>query len=162
MRMTIDRLRNKGASMLEFALISSFMIYMIFAIFEFGRYMFVEHTIRYAAQEGARIALVGGTASAINTAITTAARLAINPDTLTSPTFSFYIYPVVATTVPPYADPSNWATTAYPSVNLGVGGNYRKLRIRYTYSFILPMIKPLFPSGLLLIDTSVIYRIETF
>lgn len=160
MTMTITRTRCKGTSTVEFALVSVIMFFVLFAIFEFGRYMFVEHTMRYAAQDGARAALVGGTESAINTAITTAAKMAVAPATLTPPTLTTYIYPISAATVPPYSDPSNWAS--YSSFDPGAPGDYRKLRIRYKFSFVLPFIKSLFPSGLTVIDTSVLYRIETF
>jgi Flp pilus assembly protein TadG len=155
--------------MVEFALVSLIVFFLIYAIFEFGRYMFVEHTIKYAAQEGARTAMMGGSATcnatclknAVRAKITTAAQTAINPDDL-----KIYIYAVTASAVPAdaYKDPADaiWKETLDPNFDLGAGGEYRKLRLQYTFHFILPLIKPLFPGGLIDIDATVLYRNEKF
>ncbi|WP_295441743.1 TadE/TadG family type IV pilus assembly protein [uncultured Thiodictyon sp.] len=158
MTMTINRTRCKGASMVEFALVSSIMFLVLFAIIEFGRYLFVEHTILYATQEGARVAQVGGTTNAIWAKINDTAGLA------NATGLSVYSYSANGTT---YADLYPGKTSSPPALAkdtnpAGVGGSYLKLRVRYTFKFVLPWIKRLFPSDQIVIDTSVLYRVEKF
>ena len=50
---------EQGATAVEFALVLPIFLLLTFAIIDFGRYFFVEHTLQYATREGMRLALVG-------------------------------------------------------------------------------------------------------
>ena len=85
---------------MEFALVLPIFLLLVFGIFDFGRYFFVEHTLQYATREGMRLALVGRTltdghgnpmsreASIIQT-IKDNASLAVDPSSL-----SIYIFQI--------------------------------------------------------------------
>lgn len=160
MRISLDRSSSKGATTVEFALISSLFFFLIFATVEFGWYFFVKHTIQYATREGTRLALVGrqlqdnngntlSREASIIKKIRDSADLAVNPDDL-----RISIYPVGAG----YTDPADWQTT----VNAGQGGDYMRVRTQYTYNFITPFIRVLFPNGVTEIKASALYRNELF
>ena len=151
---------ERGATVVEFALVSSIFFLLTLGIIEFGWYFFVQNTIHYATREGTRLALVGvqlndedgnlmtREASIIRT-IKNNASIAVNPNDLL-----ISIYPVGAG----YAEPSEWQTM----VNAGEGGAYMRVRTRYTFSFITPLVKPLFPGGVKVIQASTLFRNELF
>jgi Flp pilus assembly protein TadG len=142
--------------MVEFALVAQLMLFVTFAIIDFGRYMFIEHTLLYATYKGARTAMVGASTSSIRTNINAAAAPAVDTSTL-------LIYSYVVTG-PNYADPDPLPavilnnTTVPPGT---VGGAYMKLRIKYAFNFLTPFIQKLLPSAVV-IDRSAQYRVEKF
>jgi Flp pilus assembly protein TadG len=162
MKIPHHRSNSKGATAVEFALLVPIFALFIFGIIEFGWYFFVQHTIQFATREGTRIALVGlqlkdpndpnkyltREASIIKT-IKDNAGLAVNPSAL-----QISIYAVGAG----YADPQNWETT----VNAGTGGDYMRVRVLYTYNFMIPLIGKFFPSGKNVIRAEALYRNELF
>ena len=154
MRITINRSRSKGATMVEFALIASILFTVIFGIIDFGRYMFAMATINYAAQQGARTGLVGSPASAIVTSIQTTAGWAVKQSDLTI-TFFPVTYNYTAPNPPYFTDPANTAVQTQ-----GGSGAYMRLRVQYTFSFLA--LRPLFPAGTKTISASVLYQNENF
>jgi len=151
---------ERGTAVVEFALVSSIFFLLILGIIEFGWYFFVQHTIHYATREGTRLALVGvqledeegnlmtREASIIKT-IKDNASIAVNPNDLL-----ISIYPVGAG----YTEPPEWQTM----VNAGEGGDYMQVRTRYIFTFITPLIKPLFPGCSKVIQASTLFRNELF
>ena len=159
--------RQKGVTIVEFALVFPLLMLLFFAVFDFGMYYFIQHSIQFATREGVRLALVGRTipdgagnpqsreASIIQT-IKSKAAVAVNPTAL-----QISIYPVDGTT---YADPSGWQTTQ----DAGLPGNYMRVRTRYTYRFVTPLkfLMPLVirwtPPESFVISAQATYRNELF
>jgi Flp pilus assembly protein TadG len=151
---------DKGATVVEFALVLPIFALLLFSTIEFGNYFFVQHTLQFATREGTRLALVGATlndpkgnpmsrqASIIQT-IKDHASLAVNPDAL-----RINIFPVGAG----YTDPANWDKTTDP----GVGGSYMRVRVQYTFNFLTPLIQQFFPAGQHVITAEALYRNELF
>ncbi|MEX0710415.1 MAG: TadE family protein [Chloroflexota bacterium] len=57
-RMSADRVRQRGQSLVEFALVFPIFILLVFGLIDMGRYAYVNSTISQAAREGARVAAV--------------------------------------------------------------------------------------------------------
>lgn len=153
---------QRGATIADFALTAPIFFFLLFGIFEFGRYMLVEHTLRYAVIEGARVGQVGGVATgqtvneanrlaAIEAKVRTSAQIAINPADLT---INLYVV-----TQPNFTDPADWQTRANVP---GAGGAFMKLRVRYTLNFMTQYIGQFFTNGRKELITSVLYRNEPF
>jgi len=75
MRIQRQARRRAGATTVEFAFVAILLFMLVFAIFEYGRYLFVYHMATNAARDAARFACVhtsGGTMPGEPAAITTA------------------------------------------------------------------------------------------
>jgi hypothetical protein len=152
---------NKGTTLVEFALVVPLFILLSFGIIDFGWYFFVEHTLQYATREGMRLALVGRKltdesgnpmsreASIIKT-IKDNASLAVDPSNL-----SIYIFPIGND----YSDPENWANL---DPNAGGPGSYMRVKTRYSYNFLTPLIGAFFTGGNTLVEAQGTYRNELF
>jgi len=151
---------ERGATAVEFALVAPLFFLLVLGIIEFGWYFFVEHTIQYATREGTRLALVGTQLEdnegnlmtredSIVRTIQENAAFAVDPDDL-----MISIYPVGAG----YEDPEDWET----EVDAGSGGDYMRVRTRYTFTFITPLIGAFFPEGGRVIRASTLFRNELF
>jgi Flp pilus assembly protein TadG len=161
MKISRNMSSSKGATAVEFALISPILFLLLFGILEFGRYFFVQLTIQYATREGTRLALVGGqlqdkngntmtrVASIIQT-IQNNAAIAVDPNKLI-----ISIYPVDPNSG--YTDPNNWQGTQ----NSGQGGDYMRVRTQYTFHFLIPLIED-FTGGTQMIQAAALYRNEQF
>jgi Flp pilus assembly protein TadG len=159
MRISHNRSRSKGATLIEFALVAPLFFFLVFATIEFGRYFFVQHAIQYATREGTRFALVGKTlkdqsgndmtrADSIIATIKTTAATAVKSG------LQINIYPVGSG----YTDPTGWET----KIDAGQGGDYMRVRVQYQYRFFTPFIKNFFPQGVTTIKASALYRNELF
>lgn len=152
----------RGATAVELALVLPIFLLLLFGIIDFGRYFFVQHTIQYATREGTRMALVGGTITddegiplnrleSIREKIRDSASIAIDPSAL-----SISIYRIT----PSYSDPSDWEDESAQTA--GSGGDYMRVRTRYTYSFFTPLIGNFFSGGSNVIRAEATYRNEMF
>jgi Flp pilus assembly protein TadG len=152
--------RSRGGTVVEFALVFPMMLFLIFAILEFGRYAFVQHTLQYATREGVRLALVGRTITgtsgseltreaSIVKRIQDCAAVAVPPARL-----SISIYPINAD----YSDPTGWSGTQ----DAGMPGSYMRVRTRYDYQFITPFIGGLFTGGHVMVEAQSTYRNELY
>ncbi len=159
--MVIERVgNNKGTTVVEFALVLSLFLLLIFAIIDFGRYFFVQHTLQFATREGTRLALVGGQltdaqgnrlsreASIVKT-ITDYASLAVDPGEI-----NINIFPIGSD----YSDPADWNK----QTNAGGPGDYMRVRTRYTYIFLTPLIATFFPGGNIQLEAAGTYKNELF
>jgi Flp pilus assembly protein TadG len=169
--MFIRRTRNdRGTTIVEFALVLPIFLLLVFGIFDFGRYFFVEHTLQYATREGMRLALVGaggGTseerAASIIATIKGHVSLAVDPS---DPSLSIYIFQIGSD----YSDPGNWQSfknnpkPGDPGPNAGIPGSYMRVRTRYTYEFMTPLIGAFFTGGggKILVEAQGTYRNELF
>ena len=64
--------RHRGGSLLEAAIVLPVLLYLAFGTVEFGYYFYVKHSCEGAAREGARAAIVSGSAySDVTTAVST-------------------------------------------------------------------------------------------
>ncbi len=72
--MIIDRLRigNRGAATVEMAIVAPLLIFLLFAIVEFGLIVRDVIQVHEAAREGARVAVVGATTTTIESRATSA------------------------------------------------------------------------------------------
>lgn len=151
---------SRGVEIAEFALALPLFLVIMISIVDFGIYSFIQHTLQFATREGVRLALVGRTlndangnalsreASIIKT-IDDCASVAVDPSQL-----QISIYPVNAD----YSDPTGWSTTQ----DAGGPGSYMRVKTRYYYTFITPMVAALVPNGKMLIQSQASYRNERF
>ena len=160
---------HTGASTVEFALILPLFFILIFGIMDFGWYFFVQHTLQFSTREGVRLALVGrqlddgegGKLSREESIITTIkdkVSLAIDPAKL-----AIYIFPVDSN----YDDPANWESYGGDEENpgspdAGDPGHYMRVRTKYSYDFLTPMVGIYFPDGKISIQADATYRNEIF
>lgn len=151
---------RKGVTAVEMALVLPIFVFIVFAIVDFGRFFFVQHTLQYATREGTRLALVGGTITnssgvpldRINSILTTirdSAAVAVNPGLL-----SISIFPLN----PGYVDPTVTAGVTNP----GGPKDYMRVRTNYVYTFFTPLIGQFFPLGQRTIVAEATYRNEMF
>jgi hypothetical protein len=150
------KLREKsGIAAVEFALVLPLFVTLVFAIIDFGWYFFVQHTLQYATREGVRLALVGGTIGEENRldsiikTIEDDAKLAVDPEKL-----SISIFPVTGA----YGDPGGWEGTQDP----GNPGDIMRVKTRYTYDFLTPLIGHFFSGGNILVQAEATYKNEEF
>jgi Flp pilus assembly protein TadG len=155
------RLRGeRGATLVEFAVVAPLLLMMFFAIVDFGTYFFIQHTVQFATREGVRLALVGGTLndseggplgrkSSIVARIQEKAAIAMDPGEL-----QISIYPINTS----YGDPDDWRDTQ----DAGSPGQYMRVRSRYEYPFITPLIRAMVPNGTLLVQAEATYKNELF
>ena len=163
MTMTRKALRGgKGSTIVEFAMVFPFLLLLIFGVLDFGFYFFVQHSLQFATREGVRLALVGRTiadpanpsvqlsreASIVRT-IQNKASVAVRGSDVT-----ISIYPVDAT----FADPANWLATQ----DAGLPGSYMRVKSRYTYRFITPLVAAFVPGKSRVIEVQATYRNELF
>lgn len=155
-----SRRHERGAAIIEFALVLTLLFFLFFAIIEFGRFFFVQHTLQFATREGARLALVGRTLTdasgnplsreaSIVKLIRDKASVAMNPSDV-----SISIYPIPAN----YADPGGWQSTQ----NAGLPGSYMRVRTRYTFKFLVPILQEINPATDILVEAQSTYRNEVF
>jgi Flp pilus assembly protein TadG len=161
MTMARRTLRNgKGATIVEFALVFPLLLLLVFGVMDFGFYFFVQHSLQFATREGVRLALVGRTindasgnqlsrVASIVQMIRNKASVAVKPADV-----SVSVFPVDAT----FVDPSGWQTTQ----DAGLPGSYMRVKSRYTYQFITPLIGALVPGRSKLIEVQATYRNELF
>ena len=150
----------RGVAIVEFALVFPLLLLLTFMLIDFGFYFFCQHTVQYATREGVRLALVGRTindahgnalsreASIVQT-IRDKAAVAVRPADL-----SISIYPVDTE----YGDPAGWQNTQ----DAGNPGVYMRVRTRYTYRFLTPLIGSLVAGGSVPIQAQATYRNELF
>ncbi len=161
MTMTRRTLRNgRGAALVEFALVFPILLLFVFGVMDFGLYFFAEHSLQFAAREGVRLALVGRTvnddsgnpmsrsASIIQT-IQSRASVAVKPADV-----AVSIFPVDAS----FTDPPDWRTTQ----DAGLPGSYMRVRVRYNYRFVTPLIGAFVPGRTKTIEVQATYRNELF
>jgi len=150
----------KGVITLEFALVFPMFLVLIFGVMDFGRLFFAYHTLQYATREGARLAMVGyrlqdeggnelTRLESIIKIIKENASLAVDPDGL-----SISIFPVDED----YGDPEGWEGITDP----GRPGDIMRIRVRYTYQFITPLIANFFTDGKVIIQAETTYKNEPF
>lgn len=136
------------------------LLVLIFTIIDFGIYFFVEHTVQFATREGVRLALVGrvlndqagnplSREASIIKKISDEASVAIDPSKL-----QINIFPVGAN----YSDPADWDKTQ----DAGGPGSYMRVKTRYEYKFITPVLGLLVPNGRLNVRAQATYRNELF
>jgi Flp pilus assembly protein TadG len=153
---------RKGVTAVEMALVLPIFVLLLFAIIDFGRFFFVQHTLQYATREGTRLALVGGTitgaggvpldrTNSILTTIRNRAAVAINPGSL-----AISIFPLDPAAG--YIDP----TVTVGVTNPGGPGQYMRVRTNYVYTFFTPLIGRFFPLGQRTIVAEATYRNEMF
>jgi len=153
---------RKGATIVEFAMVFPLLLLLMFGVMDFGFYYFVQHSLQFATREGVRLALVGrtiadpsgsgtqlGRVESIVATIRSKAAVAVRPADV-----SISVFPVDAT----FADPTGWQNT----LDAGLPGSYMRVRSRYTYRFITPLIGALVPGRSKVIEVQATYRNELF
>lgn len=77
-------IRQRGQSLVEFALVIPLVILMLLGLFDFGRAIYAYNTVSSAAREAARVAIVNPNVAAIQTeAASQAVALGIDPASVT-------------------------------------------------------------------------------
>lgn len=152
---------NRGTYVVEFALILPLFFMLILGIIDFGRYFFAQHTLQFATREGTRLALVGRTlidpaGNPMSREASIVTTIQVNADTaLDLSRLSISIYPVQSN----FSDPQGWEG----QLDAGDPGDYMRVRTRYTFEFLTPMIGNFFsPSGTTGMRAEATYRNELF
>jgi hypothetical protein len=152
---------ERGSTLVEFALAAPILFMVTFLIADIGMYFFKEHSVQFATREGVRLALVGGTlrdsqgnpmsreASIISTIQRYAAVAGIKASDL-----QISIYPVDSN----YNDPPGWEAMR----DSGRPGQFMRVKTRYDYSFITPLVRNLGPVHDTVIQAQATYRNELF
>jgi len=151
---------QKGASLVEFALILPLFLFLIFGIIDFGWYFFVQQTLQYATREGVRLGLVGGTLqegentlsreASIIKCIKDQASVAVDPAKLI---IDIYTVPM-----------NDWDIQRCGSAapDAGGPGEYVRVETTYPYKFLTPFIGAFFSGGETKIKAQATYRNEMF
>jgi len=145
---------------MELAIVLPVVLILIFSIFDFGLYFFAQHSVQFGTREGARLALVGkiladekgnplSREASIVKAIRDNAAVGVNPAAL-----EISIFPVN----PDYSDPKDWEKSQFA----GTPGGYMRVRTRYRYRFVTPLLRALTRDGSVLIQAQATYRNELF
>jgi Flp pilus assembly protein TadG len=152
---------ERGSTLLEFALVAPLLFLLVFAVVDFGNYFFVSHTLQFATREGVRLALVGGTindaggnamsrlASMIATIEKNAAAGGIRASDL-----QISIYPLNSD----YTEPAG----AVGMQDAGQGGSIMRVRTRYEYQVITPIVHLMVKDGRIAAQAEATYRNELF
>jgi Flp pilus assembly protein TadG len=155
------RKSERGTTAVEFALILPVFAFLLFAIFDMGRYLFVQHTLQFATREGVRLGMVGGTLNGANgNPLSTAASITQEIDNeaalggIPAASLQISIFPITAT----YGDPTGWAGAQ----NAGNPGDYMRVVTTYNYTFFTPLVGAYFPGGVSTITAQATYRNELF
>jgi hypothetical protein len=157
---------QKGAFVVEFALILPIFLLLIFGIMDFGWYFFVQHTLQFATREGTRLALVGRQlddpghpgqllsreASIVKTIRENAALAVNNPNEV-----HIYIFPVSSDSG--YQDPTNYENLPR---DVGGAGDYMRVKTSYTFRFMTPLIGAFFPQWKIDVQAQATYKNERF
>lgn len=154
------RLDERGATLMEFALVLPLLFILIFSVLDFGMYFFVQHTIQFAAREGARLALVGGTLTdasgnplsreaSIVKRIRDRAAVAMDPARVV-----ISLYPLAADNSAP-ADSST-------RLDAGTPGSTMRVRVSYDYVFVTPALHEIMTDGALPAHAQATYRNELY
>ncbi len=122
---------NRGAAVVEFALVALIFFIFVFGIIDFGWYFFCKHTIELATGEGARLGLVRSQDSVIKQGIRDRASIAVN---------------------------LNDSDISISSV--GGDPKTKQVTTDYTHYFFTPIIGAFFSDGHTTINAKVIYREE--
>jgi hypothetical protein len=156
-----ERKSEKGATLVEFALVMPVFFLLLFGVIDFGRYFFVQHTLQYGTREGTRLALVGkqltdpnnpsqllSRLESIKKMIKDSVAMAVNPNDVV-----ISVYPV---------DPPNYSDKADGTLDAGEPGDYMRVKTQYTYRFLTPFISVFFSGGVNTIQSQATYRNELF
>ena len=108
--------RDRGSVAVEFALLLPVLLLILFGIIDFGRAISYQITLTQAAREGARVASLGGSTSAVTTRTESAAA-----PTLTLTSANITVTPATS-----------------PACGPGAGGD-AVVKVTYTYQFITPV-----------------------
>lgn len=128
--MSREKIRSeRGAAMVEFALILPLILLLLFGVIEFGRAYNVKVQLTGAAREGARVVALGGNEAASDARVVAAA------PGLNSPTFG------------------NGHTTVTQSCPPGATGD-----AKVTVSYPLQALTPLIPSGTITLTATGVMR----
>ena len=137
---------QRGASMVEFTIVATALLLVMFGILEFGRVMYTYHTVSNAARIGARWAMVRGSGCSV-----------IDHCGASSSDISNYVQSVV-----PMVDSgsmtitASWSNSTDPSTDCAAGGTNDPghlvcVTVSYPFNFALPFVSN---SALTLTSTS--------
>ncbi len=138
----IQKKNIQGHTTLEMALLMLPFITLLFAVMEFGWYFLHQHTLQFATREGMRLAQVGvileneqgvplTREESIIETIKEKAGLVMDPNEV-----QVWIFKVGNN----YESPTNWENLA---PNSGNPADYMRVKTRFDYHFIFPVIGPL-------------------
>lgn len=155
-----DRLGERGATLMEFAMALPLMFILMLSIMDFGMFFFVKHTLQFATREGARLALVGGTLTdasgnplsreaSILQRIRERADVAMNPSR-------------VIISIYPLADDYSAPADSSSRIDAGAPGSTMRVRVSYDYTFVTPALHELMPDGILTARAQATYRNELY
>jgi hypothetical protein len=146
--------------LVEFALLFPILLALMLAVVEFGIYFFIQHTMQFAAREGARLASVGAMArqpgpgdatreETILMRVRECAAVAVDPDRCV-----ISVYPLTVEG----SDPTGWEGR----MDAGEAGAMMRLRVSTPVRFIDPIMRLVLEDGTLDAQAQATYRNEFF
>jgi Flp pilus assembly protein TadG len=133
MHRSLATLRSqRGSTVVEFALSVLVLLSLVFGVMDFGRALSTYHAVCYAAREGARFAMVNGSASNSPATAPTIATYAKNASSLTPSALNYD---------PQSPDTSAGTMNVYTTWNPNnKAGSTVQVKVQYNYKFMFPLL----------------------
>ena len=156
------RNRQRGSSLVEYAIVVIFFLTMVFAINGFGHALFVYHHIDHVTKEATRYASVRGSTCATDNATGGSCKASNSASGIAGPTTPADVTAYIASITPPSIDSSQFtvtvcgvnspgtvcadstapaclsANTLFKAINYP--GCITSVQVQYTYKFIFPLV----------------------
>lgn len=146
---------QKGASVVEFALVAPMLFFLLFAILEVAMLFWVNLTMQYAVREGARYSVTGQT----NLDPTSNQRYLAVIQKIKDSSLGLYdlVNPRIVVQDKSYGDAGDYAAGMF-----GAGGETIVLQLNCTWPIMTPLIQPFFADGKYRFTVGATMRNEAF
>jgi Flp pilus assembly protein TadG len=150
--------RERGAAVVEFAIVASVYLLVLIAIIEFGVMFWASLTMQYAVREGARFAITGQ----IEAPYTTRYESVIAKVQNSSMGLWSKVSPVITIRINNGAPVSYANSAAYTPGMFGAAGQIVVLQLDCKWPLITPLIQPFFTGGEYRFSVAATMRNEAF
>jgi Flp pilus assembly protein TadG len=124
-RAAFGRALRRGAASVEMAVVLAPFLLVVFAIFDFGRFVMVRNLVENAAREGCRLAVVNTDVNGNSANLTTAAIHQRVQDMLAGQTLVNQQIQIYLTNPDGQAIPGDWSAATYQqAIAVQISGNY--------------------------------------
>lgn len=148
--------RERGAAVVEFAIVASVYLLVLIAIIEFGVMFWASLTMQYAVREGARYAITGQAEPASTRYLSV-----INKLQTSSMGLWGKVSPVITVRINNGA-PVSYSSTTYTSGMFGIGTDVVVLQVDCKWPLLTPLIQPFFTGGQYRFSVAATMRNEAF
>jgi Flp pilus assembly protein TadG len=149
--------RERGAAVVEFAIVASVYLLVLIAIIEFGVMFWASLTMQYAVREGARYAITGQAEPA-----STRYQSVINKIQVSSMGLWGKVSPVITVRIDNGAPASYPNSSDYTAGMFGTAGQIVVLQVDCKWPLLTPLIQPFFTGGQYRFSVAATMRNEAF